>query len=63
MSWTWSAQQFFAGLGTDRKGLIRPFLQLTKLSNTRYQEILGLAMPGQAGMSGVERWNCCSEDN
>lgn len=36
------------------KGPVRPFLQLTNLSNTRYQEILGVAMPGRAVMGGVE---------
>ena len=33
---------------------IRPFLQFTNLSNTQYQEILGVDMPGRAVVGGVE---------
>jgi iron complex outermembrane receptor protein len=36
------------------KGLIRPFAQLTNLSGTRYQEILGVVMPGRAVLAGIE---------
>jgi iron complex outermembrane receptor protein len=40
-----------AGYG---KGRVRPFLRLTNLGNTGYQEIAGVAMPGRAAMGGVE---------
>ncbi len=33
---------------------IRPYLQLTNLTNTSYEEILGVNMPGRAAMAGVE---------
>jgi outer membrane cobalamin receptor len=35
-------------------GRIRPYLQLTNLTNTSYQEIQGIAMPGRAVIGGVE---------
>ena len=35
-------------------GRIRPYLQLTNLSDTSYQEIQGVAMPGRAIVGGVE---------
>ena len=35
-------------------GRIRPYLQLTNLSDTSYQEIEGVAMPGRAIIGGVE---------
>jgi outer membrane cobalamin receptor len=35
-------------------GRIRPYLQLTNLSDTSYQEIDGVAMPGRAIIGGVE---------
>ena len=33
---------------------LRPFLQLANLSNTSYQEIAGVAMPGRSIVGGVE---------
>ncbi|MGA3188400.1 MAG: TonB-dependent receptor [Bryobacteraceae bacterium] len=33
---------------------IRPYLQLTNLTNTDYQEIMGVNMPGRAALVGVE---------
>jgi iron complex outermembrane receptor protein len=33
---------------------VRPYLQLTNLTNTSYEEILGVNMPGRAVMVGVE---------
>ncbi len=41
---------YFAG----SKGRIRPFLQLTNLSGTRYQEIPGVATPGRTIVGGLE---------
>jgi outer membrane cobalamin receptor len=35
-------------------GRVRPYLQLTNLSDTSYQEIEGVAMPGRAIIGGVE---------
>ncbi len=36
------------------RGRVRPFLQLTNLTDTSYQEIAGVAMPGRAVLGGVE---------
>lgn len=36
------------------RGRIRPFLQFTNLSDARYEEILGVVMPGRAAMAGFE---------
>jgi len=35
-------------------GRIRPFVQLTNLTNTSYQEVQQVAMPGRALVVGVE---------
>ena len=35
-------------------GRVRPYLQLTNLTDTRYQEIEGVAMPGRAVIGGLE---------
>ncbi len=36
---------------------LKPYLQLTNLTNTRYQEIAGVAMPGRGFIAGMEvRW-------
>ncbi len=40
-----------AGYGTGR---VHPFVRLTNLGNTSYQEIAGVAMPGRALMGGIE---------
>ncbi len=36
------------------KGRIHPFLQMTNLSNTGYQEIVGVPMPGRSFVGGIE---------
>jgi len=36
------------------RGRLRPFLQLTNLGNTRYEEILNVAMPGRGVLAGLE---------
>jgi outer membrane receptor protein involved in Fe transport len=38
------------------RGHVRPFLQLSNLSNTGYEEIPGVRMPGRGIMGGVELW-------
>ena len=35
-------------------GRVRPFLQFTNLTNTAYQEVLGVSMPGRGVVGGVE---------
>jgi len=35
-------------------GRIHPFIQLTNLTNTSYQEVQMVAMPGRAVVAGVE---------
>jgi iron complex outermembrane receptor protein len=36
---------------------VKPYLQLTNLTNTSYQEIAGLPMPGRGLIAGLEvRW-------
>jgi iron complex outermembrane receptor protein len=37
-------------------GRLRPYLRLTNLSNTGYQEIQGVAMPGRSLAGGVSIW-------
>ena len=41
----------YAGEG---RGSVHPFLQLTNVTSTSYQEIQGVAMPGRAILGGVE---------
>jgi vitamin B12 transporter len=36
------------------KGRVQPYVQMTNLSNTGYQEILGVQMPGRAFVGGFE---------
>ena len=36
------------------RGRIHPFVQLTNLTDTTYQEILGVSMPGRAVVGGIE---------
>jgi iron complex outermembrane receptor protein len=36
------------------RGLVRPFLQLTNLTDTRYQEINNVMMPGRTAIGGLE---------
>jgi iron complex outermembrane receptor protein len=38
----------------DRRGNWTPFAQFTNLGDTRYQEVLGVAMPGRAAVVGIE---------
>jgi iron complex outermembrane recepter protein len=35
-------------------GYLRPFVQLTNLTNTNYQEVAGVVMPGRMALGGVE---------
>jgi iron complex outermembrane receptor protein len=37
-------------------GRVRPYLQLSNLSNTGFQEIPGVVMPGRSVIGGVEFW-------
>jgi iron complex outermembrane recepter protein len=36
------------------RGRVRPFLQLSNLSSTRYEEVLGVPMPGRSIVGGAE---------
>jgi iron complex outermembrane recepter protein len=36
------------------RGRVHPFLQLSNLTSTSYQEILGVAMPGRSIIGGIE---------
>jgi iron complex outermembrane receptor protein len=36
------------------RGRVHPFVQFTNLTDTRYQEIFGVAMPGRGVLAGVE---------
>jgi len=36
------------------EGRLRPFVQLTNLGDTAYEEIAGVPMPGRAVVAGVE---------
>jgi iron complex outermembrane receptor protein len=38
----------------ENRGWVHPFLQLTNLTDTFYQEILGVSMPGRGVVGGVE---------
>jgi iron complex outermembrane receptor protein len=37
-----------------QKGRVRPYLQLTNLTSTRYQELIGVSMPGRSVLGGLE---------
>jgi iron complex outermembrane receptor protein len=41
---------------THESGRIRPYLRLDNLSNTGYQEINGVAMPGRSIIGGISLW-------
>jgi iron complex outermembrane receptor protein len=41
---------------THDMGRFRPFLRLDNLSNTGYQEINGVTMPGRSIIGGVSLW-------
>jgi iron complex outermembrane receptor protein len=36
------------------RGQVQPYVQMTNLSNTGYQEIVGVQMPGRAFVGGVQ---------
>jgi iron complex outermembrane receptor protein len=36
------------------RGRVQPYSQMTNLSNTGYQEIMGVQMPGRAFVGGVQ---------
>jgi hypothetical protein len=36
--------------------LLRPYLRFQNISNTGYQEIAGVAMPGRSLVGGVSIW-------
>jgi iron complex outermembrane receptor protein len=36
------------------RGMVRPFVQVTNVTNTQYQEIVGVLMPGRTALGGVE---------
>jgi iron complex outermembrane receptor protein len=38
------------------RGRVQPFVQMTNLSNTGYDEIVGVRMPGRAFIGGVKIW-------
>ena len=40
--------------GGYSRGRVHPFLQMTNLTNTQYQEIIGVSMPGRAFLGGLE---------
>ena len=40
--------------GARSRGRIRPYLQLSNLSNTDYEEIPGVAMPGRSVIGGIQ---------
>lgn len=42
-----------------RKRRVRPYLQLRNLSDTSYQEIVGVAMPGRSALVGIELCLVC----
>ena len=39
---------------TREVGRLRPFLQMSNLANTGYQELIGIRMPGRSFTGGVE---------
>jgi iron complex outermembrane receptor protein len=40
--------------GARARGRIRPFIQFTNLTDVRYEEVLGVVMPGRAVLGGLE---------
>ena len=38
------------------RGRVHPYLQMTNLTNTAYQEVLNVPMPGRAFTGGIELW-------
>ena len=37
-----------------QKGRVRPYLQLANITSTRYQELIGVSMPGRSVLGGLE---------
>jgi iron complex outermembrane receptor protein len=54
----WNAQPYpvWNAAVTRDAGKLRPYLRLANLSNTGYQEINGVAMPGRSITGGVSLW-------
>jgi iron complex outermembrane receptor protein len=54
--WNPNAYPVWSGSLTHDSGRIRPYLRLANLSNTGYQEISGVAMPGRSIIGGFSIW-------
>jgi outer membrane cobalamin receptor len=54
--WNASPYPVWDGSVTHDSGRIRPYLRVGNLSNTGYQEINGVAMPGRSISGGVSLW-------
>ena len=54
--WNASAYPVWNAALTHDAGKVRPYLRLGNLSNTGYQEINGVAMPGRSITGGVSIW-------
>jgi iron complex outermembrane receptor protein len=54
--WNASAYPVWDAAVTHDAGRIRPYLRLANASNTGYQEINGVAMPGRSITGGVSLW-------
>jgi iron complex outermembrane receptor protein len=54
--WNATAYPVWSAALTHDAGKIRPYLRLGNLSNTGYQEIRGVAMPGRSITGGVSIW-------
>jgi iron complex outermembrane receptor protein len=54
--WNATAYPVWNAALTHDSGKIRPYLRLGNLSNTGYQEINGVAMPGRSITGGVSLW-------
>jgi hypothetical protein len=40
---------------------VRPYLQLSNLTNANYQELIGIAMPGRSALVGIEFCIVCTQ--
>jgi iron complex outermembrane receptor protein len=54
--WNSAAYPVWSGALTQSSWKLRPYLRLSNLSNTGYQEIRGVAMPGRSITGGVSLW-------
>jgi iron complex outermembrane receptor protein len=54
--WNTTAYPVWNAALTHDAGKIRPYLRLGNLSNTGYEEIRGVAMPGRSITGGVSLW-------